>query len=353
MTKPLIGVTMGDPVGIGPEIILKAITSPQLRDASDYLLIGAKNIFNAAAEKCGLTLDFTPHSDPRFSNENGLSLIKISGIADGSQPEHPGANIMHLQTGDCPIEDTHNHKPTQDGGRAAVDCIFKGIDLAMAGAIDGLATAPINKEAIKMAGFDFPGHTEMLKERTNSEKVTMLMIGDTLKVAFVTSHISLKSVPDVINTDDIVSAIMTTTNGLKKYFSTPNPKVAVCGLNPHSGEAGRFGEEEAKIIVPAIRKANLKGANCIGPEPPDVVFFKARQGDYDAVVAMYHDQGTIPLKLLAFESGVNITLGIPIVRTSPDHGTAFDIAWKGTANPGSMIEAVKTALMMAECKNRS
>lgn len=341
MSKPLIGITLGDPGGVGPEITIKAVTSTKLNDCADFIIIGSELVLSKAAGVCGFYLEFC--SDQNSSNFTGKEF-KLKSIKGGALVQSPKLSLIPIET--FKSNEFQIAKPVGENGNASIQYIFKGIDLALSGDIDGLVTAPINKEAIKAGGFNYPGHTELLKERTKSENVVMLMVGDVLRVAFVTSHVALKDVPQLINIDNIVSTIMIANSGLEKYFRFNRPRIAVCGLNPHSGEAGRFGKEELDIIIPAIELAREKGVNCVGPVPPDVVFFQMRKGEYDAVVALYHDQGAIPLKLLAFETGVNITLGIPIIRVSPDHGTAYDIAWQGNANPDSMIEAIRHAVMM-------
>ncbi|MFQ5863031.1 MAG: PdxA family protein, partial [Candidatus Brocadiales bacterium] len=213
-----------------------------------------------------------------------------------------------------------------------------------------LVTAPISKEAVRMAGYPYPGHTEMLKERTGSDRAVMMMLGPkNLRISFVTIHVALKDVVGLISTENIFSTIMVTANGLEQFFAIPRPqqRIGVCALNPHSGEGGWMGPEESEVILPALELARKEGVNCSGPIASDVIFHKAVEGEFDAVVSLYHDQGTIPIKLLAFDSGVNLTLGLPIVRTSPTHGTAFDIAGRGVANPGSMLEAIKVAGRLA------
>ena len=239
-------------------------------------------------------------------------------------------------------------RATAEGGELSVQCVIKGINLAMNKHIDALVTAPICKEAILLSGYGYPGHTEMLHTFSGVECVVMLMVGGKLRVAFATTHIAIKDVPQSITTEGILGTITICSEGLKQYYGLKMPRIAVCGLNPHAGEEGIFGDEERKIIIPAIEKARKKGIHCDGPVSADTVFYKALKGAYDVVVAIYHDQGAIPLKLHAFETGVNITLGIPFVRTSPDHGTAYDIAGKGIADPRSMIEAIKTAVRMAK-----
>ena len=242
------------------------------------------------------------------------------------------------------------HKPLAESGKASVEYILKGLDLALGGEIDALVTAPISKEAIKLAGFDYAGHTELLKEKTSVENVVMFMVGKGLRVSFVTTHLAVNEVSEFINRENVLSTIQITATGLKTFFGIDQPKIAVCGLNPHCGDGDRFGTEERDVIMPAIERAQEMGIDCHGPLSSDTVFNKAISGEFDVVVVQFHDQGTIPIKMHAFDSGVNITLGIPVIRTSPTHGTAFDIAGKGIANPGSMIEAIKTAVMMAETR---
>jgi 4-hydroxythreonine-4-phosphate dehydrogenase len=285
---------------------------------ADFVVIGSKKVFCNVAEPLGLK---TP---------NGINFLDIDNIS---------------------IQDTSYHKPSPECGRASVEYILEGIRLATEEKIDALVTAPISKEAVKLAGFEFGGHTELLKEKTNSEDVVMLMVGRKLKVAFVTTHLAIKDVPHFINQENVFSTIRTTAAGLKQYFNNDEPGIAVCGLNPHCGDGNRFGSEERDVIIPAIKHAQETGINCVGPISADIVFNKAINGDFDVVIAHYHDQGTIPIKLHAFDSGVNVTLGTPIIRTSPTHGTAFDIAGKGIANPGSMIEAIKTAITMAQTRH--
>jgi 4-hydroxythreonine-4-phosphate dehydrogenase len=208
--------------------------------------------------------------------------------------------------------------------------------------VDGIVTAPISKEALKMAGFTWPGHTEMLAEISRTKQYAMMLVGGPLRVILVTIHTALKNVPELITRQRILRVIRLAKKACD-MLKIRTPKIAVAGLNPHAGEAGIFGEEEITQIVPAIRQANREGIPVSGPYPPDTIFHKAYQGEIDIVVCMYHDQGLIPLKMIAFDKGVNVTIGLPFIRTSPDHGTAYDIAWKGTANPSSMIEAIKLA----------
>ena len=328
--KLLIGITMGDPCGIGPEIILKSLKSPAIRKIANYVIIGNKNVFDQAARilKIPLKYRIISHIAEIENSNQPVSLLSINDFK---------SSLMKLK------------RATAEGGELSVQCVIRGINLAMSGHIDALITAPICKEAIHLGGYGYPGHTEMLHTFSGVERVVMLMAGGKLRVAFATTHIAIKDVSQSITSEGILGTITICNEGLKQFFGLKKPRIAICGLNPHAGEEGIFGDEERKIIVPAIEKARKKGIHCDGPVSADTVFYKALKGAYDVVVAIYHDQGAIPLKLHAFETGVNITLGIPFVRTSPDHGTAYDIAGKGIADPRSMIEAIKTAVKMSKC----
>jgi 4-hydroxythreonine-4-phosphate dehydrogenase len=208
--------------------------------------------------------------------------------------------------------------------------------------VDAIVTAPISKESLKMDGFKWPGHTEMLAELTNTKDFAMMFYSDKLKLILVTIHTALRNVPDLIKKEKVLQTIILAKKACE-MMGIENPKIAVAGLNPHAGEAGIFGDEEIKEIIPAVNEARASGISASGPYPADTLFHKAYNGEFDIIVCMYHDQGLIPLKMMAFDKAVNVTIGLPIIRTSPDHGTAYDIAWKGIANPSSMIEAIKLA----------
>ncbi len=333
--KSLIGITMGDPGGIGPEVILKALVSPEVRDAADYVIIGSEKVLRDNIDNLGEATEF------QLSRIDSTSLNSYRDLTDN-------INVLDLEK--ITVNDTMMHKPMPENGKASVEYILNGLDLALNREIDALVTAPISKEAIKLAGFDFAGHTELLKEKASVENVVMFMIGKRLRVSFVTTHLAVYEISGSINRENVFSTIQITATGLKTFFGIDQPKIAVCGLNPHCGDGDRFGTEERNVIMPAIERAQEMGIDCHGPLSSDTVFNKALNGEFDIVIAQFHDQGTIPIKMLAFDSGVNITLGTPVIRTSPTHGTAFDIAGKGTANPGSMTEAIKTAVMMAETR---
>ena len=331
--RNLIGITMGDPCGIGPEVILKALSSQETGSAADYVVIGCYKVLRDVADS--------------LSMGKNLQLSRLDSISSNAYRDSTN-NINVLDLDNVSVQDALSHKPLANSGRASVEYIMKGIDLAMDGGVDAIVTAPISKEAVKMAGFEFAGHTELLQDKTAVESVVMLMVGNGLRVSFVTTHLAVKDVSGFVNLESVFSTIQTTATGLKQLFGIADPKIAVCGLNPHCSDGDRFGTEERDAIIPAIKRAQESGIDCIGPLSSDTVFNKALNGEFDVVVVQFHDQGTIPIKMHAFDSGVNITLGIPIIRTSPTHGTAFDIAGKDSANSGSMIEAIKTAIMMAE-----
>ncbi len=326
---------MGDPGGIGPEVILEALASPEIRDAANYVVIGSEKVLSGIAGNLGIGAGL------QLSRIDNTSLNLDRALTDD-------INVLDLDN--VSVHDSLKHKPLLENGRASVEYILKGLDLALDGEIDALVTAPISKEAIKLAGFDFAGHTELLKEKTSVENVVMFMVGKGLRVSFVTTHLAVNEVSGFINREKVFSTIQVTATGLKTFFGIDKPKIAVCGLNPHCGDGDRFGTEERDVIMPAIARARETGIDCHGPLSADTVFNKALNGEFDIVVVQFHDQGTIPIKMHAFDSGVNITLGIPVIRTSPTHGTAFDIAGKGIANSGSMIEAIRTAVLMAETR---
>ncbi len=326
---PVIGITMGDPAGIGPEIILKALNDPQIHTLCRPLIIGDSGIIKKALD----LLSFQHQIHIIDSPEQGHFKFKTIDII----------NVSLIN-----IENFSPSKPGIETGVAMQEYIIRGIDLALNRKIHGLVTCPITKTALKLAGSGFHGHTELLADRTGTKDYAMMLAGKTLKVVLVTIHIPLAKVPASLTIEGILKKIRLTHTSLKKRFNIEMPRIAVAGLNPHSGEASMFGREEEDIILPAIRLSKKEGLNVHGPLPPDTVFYHAAQGRYDAVVCMYHDQGLIPFKLIHFKDGVNTTLGLPIIRTSVDHGTAYDIAWKGIADPSSLMEAVKMAAFQAD-----
>jgi 4-hydroxythreonine-4-phosphate dehydrogenase len=304
-----MAITMGDPSGIGAEVVLKALASPGVAGLADFFVIGDRSVFKKAAKLAGTVLK--------------AHLVDLDNVDIG---RHRYGRVG------------------ADMARAAMAYLDKAVAMIASGTADCLVTGPINKESIRSAGYRrFQGHTEYLAEKSGAGECAMMFVGQKLKITLVTRHVALKDVAASISTESIARAVRLTHRYLGRYFGIGRPRIAVAGLNPHAGENGAFGTEELRVIGPAVRQASRHFSGVSGPYPPDVVFHSALAGRYDAVIAMYHDQGLIPFKLLYFEDGVNLTLGLPFVRTSPDHGTAFDIAGKGLADPRSMIAAIRLA----------
>lgn len=333
MQKPLL-ITMGDPTGVGPEIIIQAAGKGVFAGLSrPVVVVGDLAIMKRAAQVCGCKVAWQPGSPaPLASGElvfsgQVLPLREISGL-DPAQQEYG--------------------QPDLCSGRAMADYISWACDRCLAEDAAGMVTAPINKQALQLAGAEFPGHTELLATRCGIGEVVMMLAGERLKVCLVTTHCALRDVPRRLTVDRVLSTIRITATSLRQQFGLVSPRLAVLALNPHAGEGGLFGDEEEQIIVPAIETARNLGIHASGPHSADTLFWFAAQGRYDAVICMYHDQGLIPLKLLHFDDGVNVTLGLPIVRTSVDHGTAYDLAGSGKASPASLIAAVKMADEMAD-----
>ncbi len=326
--KPIIGITMGDPVGIGSEIIVKAFHQGKLEEFCKPIVIGDAATIDSMVKflKFSLSVKAVREIKDDLIYNNTINIIDLMNIGSGQ-----------LKFG----------FPGKIAGKAAVDYIKKAVELAMNKEIDAITTAPINKEVMNAAGFPFRGHTELLGELTGARDFGMMMVSGPLRIVLVTTHLALKDIPKYINKDRVYRTIMLA-NRAMRYFNIENPKIAVAALNPHAGEGKLFGAEEWDDILPAVIKARGEGIDVTDPMPADTLFYKATFGHYDVIVAMYHDQGLIPLKMLAFGKAVNITVGLPIIRTSVDHGTAYDIAGKGVANPTSMIEAIKLAAEMTK-----
>jgi 4-hydroxythreonine-4-phosphate dehydrogenase len=321
---PLVGITMGDPVGVGPEIIPKALSDPRVFQCCRPVIYGDAACLNSGAASIGTRLSFTEISSINDANfrQKDIAVINAAEIDHGR---------LKWKT------------PTAETGMAMAAYLNAAIDDAMAHRISAIATGPINKQALKMAGIPFSGHTEILARRTGTHDFAMMLAGNRLKVVLATIHIPIGRVPRSLTIEGITKIITLTDKALKTRFGLPAPRIAVAGLNPHAGESGLFGDEEATTIAPAIGQAASKGITATGPHPPDTIFFRASRGAYDAVVAMYHDQGLGPFKMIHFNNGVNTTLGLPIVRTSVDHGTAYDIAGTGKASAESMVAAITMA----------
>jgi len=318
--KPRIGITLGDVTGVGPEVTLKALeTLIRRQDAADYTLIGDTNV----VERISRLLRLSP---------NLLDAVQIHSPGNVALPPNLPAGAAAA-------------------AKAAVDWIREGARLCLAGELDALVTAPVNKHAIVQAGIPFIGHTELLSEIAGEPRTVMMLLGPDeqdrwLRVALATIHMALREVPVQLTSDKVLLAIQRAAQGCRD-LGLSRSRIGVCGLNPHAGEGGEFGDEEPRLIEPAIQNAREQGLDVVGPLSSDTVFHQALHGDYDAVVAMYHDQGLAPLKLAAFNTGVNWTLGLPFIRTSPDHGTAYDIASKGIADPTSMLSAIRLAVQLA------
>lgn len=313
--KPTIAITMGDPVGVGPEIILKALADRRVRRVCEPVVIGDEGVLNHIAKKLGL-------KPPLPGNLLSLSSLDLKSLKPG--------------------------KPTVESSSAMIAYVKEAVRMAEQGMVGAIVTAPISKEAAKLSGFKFPGHTEFIAHLMKTKDFCMMLGGAGLKVVLVTIHEPIRRVPGLITKEAVLKAIRITDRAFKRDFGLKSPRIAVVGLNPHASEAGLFGDEEKKSIAPAVARARRAGINAIGPLPADTTFYRAvRKKEFDCVICMYHDQGLGPLKLLHFEDGVNATLGLPIIRTSVDHGTAYDIAWKGIAGFESLVAAIRMAIEMA------
>jgi len=277
--------------------------------------------------------------------------MKPTVLITAGDPKGIGPEVTKKALRDPKIKNLANFFVIVSEDKTGFDAVRKAVDILKKGKAHALVTAPVNKEAINKSGIPFQGHTEYLAASTNTKIFAMMLCGGPLKVTTVTRHVPLKKVSGIITQEKIIEAVRLTGAGLKKYFGIRNPRIGVCGLNPHCGEGGKIGREEQDIIIPAIKKIRRFVPKIQGPISGDVIFYMAYNGKLDAVISMYHDQGLGPLKMTAFEKGVNVTLGLPFIRTSPDHGTAYDIAGKGIANPTSMKEAIKLAVAMHKLDN--
>jgi len=327
---PRITITMGDPAGIGPEVILKTLLRDDVYQVCRPIVLGDINVLRMVSKKLGPLSFHTIEAPSEVTGSPGLvDVIPVSNLKEDSFI--PG-------------------QPTINGGKAMVDYITKAVDLNKDGQVSAMVTCPISKELMHKAGYRFDGHTELLAKLTNTKDYVMMLASERLRVSLATIHCALKEVPQKLNKGLILKTIRLTYRALEEDFAIKRPHVAVAGLNPHAGEAGLFGLEDKEIIRPAVEEAKNDGLLVDGPFPADTIFYHASNGKFDAVVAMYHDQGLIPVKLLSFSDSVNITLGLPIVRTSVDHGTAYDIAGKGVADPSSLIAAIRMAVKIAQAR---
>lgn len=337
--KPIIGITMGDPAGIGPEIVVKALSKTDIYNSCHPLVIGDVRVIRDALKIAGVNLEIQAITDVRAARFK-YGTIDVLDL-DNVDPEQ-------LQMGMI----------SSMAGHAAYEAIKKTIELAMNNDIDATVTGPIHKKAINKAGHHFAGHTEIYAHLTGASDVGMLLVSDNLRVIHVSTHVPLRKACDLVKKDRILKVIQLLDDACRQ-FGIESPKIAVAGLNPHSSDGGLFGHEEQQEIIPAIKEARAMGFDVQGPVPPDTLFSIAKGGFYDGCVAMYHDQGHIPFKLVGFSwnnekgqmesvKGVNITLGLPVIRTSVDHGTAFEIAGKGIASPEALIHAIHYAVKLAQ-----
>jgi 4-hydroxythreonine-4-phosphate dehydrogenase len=322
--RPVLALTPGDPAGIGPELVIAALRDEGVRAAARLLVVGDGALLEARARRIGV----------EFAIERVSSAVAFRDSA---------ADAACLASAEGGGDEGVLGRVDAEAGRASVAWIRRAAALALEGAVDAVVTAPINKQSIKRGGCKHEGHTELLGEVTRAKPVMMLM-GGSLRVAIVTRHVALRDVPRILNRAEIVRTVRTVDEALRRDFALASPRIAVLALNPHASDDGRFGDEEKTLVGPAVRELVAAGVNADGPLVPDVAFWHVLRGSHDAVVAMYHDQGLIPLKTLFFETGINVTLGLPIVRTSPDHGTAFEIAGRGTADTRSFFAATRAAV---------
>ncbi|MGD0077677.1 MAG: 4-hydroxythreonine-4-phosphate dehydrogenase PdxA [Sedimentisphaerales bacterium] len=331
--EPVIGITMGDPAGIGPEVVVKALADPVIRKSAKFIIFGMDEQLRYAADKAEIEPFWGRHQHEKISRDYPHKVV----VADYDEYSLP----------------PWIREPTEVAGQASLKFCTDAIDAAKREIIDAIVTAPISKTSWKLAGAHWPGHTEMLAKLCKSPRKAMMFVAGPLRVALATIHLALFDVRHKFTIGCVFEPIDLLNTALKEYFDIETPKIGVAALNPHAGENGQFGDEEHRIISPAILMAQQQGIECVGPISADTLFLRAVQSEFDGVVAMYHDQGLIPVKLLAFDKAVNVTIGLPIIRTSPAHGTAFDIAGKNIADPSSMMAAITTAVNMAATKKKS
>ena len=331
--KPIVAITMGDPCGIGPEVIAKALTEGQVQGWCRSVVVGNVQVLNQAVNLTGVPLQVREVQEVRGAGE-------LPGVVD--------------------IVDIHNLSPEDVTvgrvsavcGKAAMEWVTKAARLAMDGQVQALVTAPVNKEAASLAGYKVIGHMELLQEVSGAPEIATMLMSGPLRVAHLTTHRSLRIACEYVTKDQVLSKLESIHRAFGEW-GLPNPRIAAAALNPHAGEGGLLGTEEAEAIGPAVKEARSRGVNAYGPIPADIVFHQALQGSYDVVLAMYHDQGHIPVKVYGFELSISVNLGLPFVRTSVDHGTAFDIAGKGVADHQSMVEAIRVASALCTGKGLS
>ncbi len=330
----MIGISMGDAAGIGPEVTLKALLDPDIRKLAQFVILGDSRYLDSIAK--------------RIIGKK-LNIYAFSNIKEICRLKNNSKDIAVLDFRNLPGRFSRG-KRNKKIAQAALEYIRKAAELALAGVFSAVVTAPVNKEAINRAGFRFSGHTEFLAGLCKVQRFAMMLIGGPWRVILVTRHLPLKKVSGSLTKEKILEAIELGANGLKR-LGIRKPRVAVAALNPHGGEGGFLGEEEKRIITPAMKLARRKGYAVFGPFPGDTLFLPENRKKFDAQVVMYHDQGLIPLKMSGFGNAVNVTWGLPFIRTSPGHGTAYELAGKGKADPGSMKEAIKLAAKLAQGNN--
>ncbi len=328
---PIIGITMGDPTGIGPEIIVKALSTDELFRVCRPVVFGDHGVLSKAVRIQNLSVAL-----------EAVDRIPRDGYAS--------RRIFLFPLSQLEVASVRFGHPDRACGEAMVKYIEEAVKRAKSRELDAITTCPINKKAMNEAGYPFPGHTELLAHLTDAPSVGMMFLGSKWRVVLTTIHIPLKDVSKWVSKDRILSTLRLTDEGMKKHFGIPHPRIAVLGLNPHSGEEGLLGDEEKKEILPAIKEAKILGLDAEGPFPADSFFNMSGRFTFDAVIAMYHDQGLIPIKMIDFKEAVNFTLGLPFVRTSVDHGTAYDIAGKGLADPTNLVKAVFAAANLSKSK---
>ena len=328
--RPILGITLGDPAGIGPEITLKALADPAMYRIARPLAIGD-------ARALARDLHLAP------------AALRLNPIARPAEGRFEPGTVDVLDLGDADPASFALGEVSATAGNAAFTAVRAAIERAVAGEIDAIVTAPLNKEAMNLAGHHYAGHTEILADLTHSRDVSMMLTSGQMRVLHVSTHVSLREAIERTKHDRIVKVLRLARTAVRA-LGIAEPRIGVAGLNPHAGEGGLFGDEEIREIIPAIATARAAGIDASGPIPGDTIFVRMGRGEFDAVIAMYHDQGHIPIKLMGFDSGVNVTIGLPIIRTSVDHGTAFDIAGRGIAKHGSMIDAIEVAVQMAHAR---
>ncbi len=321
---PRIAVTMGDPSGVGPEVCAKAFASSKMAEVAQPVYYGSLRVLLEACrivEANARRVENGVEIEGNFIEVVEPESLKLTGITPG--------------------------KLSEEGARLMMWAVKRAVEDALEGRVEAVVTSPINKEGIRLAGLDYPGHTEFIRDLTGAERVVMMLAGESLKVALVTIHVALKKALQLITAEKVLETIEVVHRDFVSRLGVEKPRIAVAGVNPHAGEGGLFGDEEQNHVIPAVEAARAAGIDASGPYPPDTVFYRAYRGEFDVVIAQYHDQGLIPLKLIHFDTGVNVSLGLPIVRTSVDHGTAYDIAWKGVASESSLLAAIRMAVAMS------